>query len=142
MSDKVIVVGIDGSKASVAALQWALEEAALRDAHLRAVGVVDIRMQPVVPLAGQLKTDLMEAMTRQVENAVGEAKHGSSAVDIEQKITAGHPASELIELSQGAELLVVGRRGHSALAGLIMGSVATQVTAHADCPVVVIHQPR
>ena len=140
MSGRMIVVGIDGSKASRSALRWALAEAALRDAHLRAVGVVDTRMQPVVPLAGQLETDLIDAMTRQVQDAVNDAKHGDSAVDIEQEVRAGQPASELIQLSDNADLLVVGRRGHSALAGLLMGSVATQVSAHANCPVVVVHE--
>ena len=135
-----MIVGIDGSKESRSALQWALAEAALRDAHLRVVGVVDTRMQPVVPLARQLETDLIDAMTRQVQDAVNDAKHGDSAIDIEQEVRAGQPASELIQLSDDADLLVVGRRGHSALAGLLMGSVATQVSAQANCPVVVVNE--
>lgn len=142
MSDRVIVVGVDGSQASLAALRWALHEAALRQVDLRVVGVVDIRMQPMVPLGDKLGTDLMDAMVRQVEDVIDKVKDDASAVDIEQDVRAGHPSSQLIDLSKDAELLVVGRRGHSALAGLIMGSVATQVSAHADCPVVVVHESR
>lgn len=142
MSDRVIVVGVDGSQASLAALRWALHEAALRQVDLRVVGVVDIRMQPMVPLGDKLGTDLMDAMVRQVEDVVDKVKDDASAVDIEQDVRAGNPSSQLIDLSKDAELLVVGRRGHSALAGLIMGSVATQVSAHADCPVVVVHESR
>jgi nucleotide-binding universal stress UspA family protein len=142
VSDRVIVVGVDGSQASLAALRWALHEAALRQVDLRVVGVVDIRMQPMVPLGDKLGTDLMDAMVRQVEDVIDKVKDDASAVDIEQDVRAGHPSSQLIDLSKDAELLVVGRRGHSALAGLIMGSVATQVSAHADCPVVVVHESR
>lgn len=142
MSDRVIVVGVDGSQASLAALRWALHEAALRQVDLRVVGVVDIRMQPMVPLGDKLGTDLMDAMVRQVEDVIDKVKDDASAVDIEQDVRAGNPSSQLIDLSKDAELLVVGRRGHSALAGLIMGSVATQVSAHADCPVVVVHESR
>ncbi|MEP6462668.1 MAG: universal stress protein [Frankiaceae bacterium] len=142
MSDRVIVVGVDGSQASLAPLRWALHEAALRQVDLRVVGVVDIRMQPMVPLGDKLGTDLMDAMVRQVEDVIDKVKDDASAVDIEQDVRAGNPSSQLIDLSKDAELLVVGRRGHSALAGLIMGSVATQVSAHADCPVVVVHESR
>lgn len=142
MTDSVIVVGVDGSSASKAALQWALKEAALRQARVRAVGVVDIRMVPSAPLVGPVKGDLVGAATAAVDDAVAQAEHESAGIPVEREITVGHPARALIDLSGDADMLVVGRRGHSTLAGLLMGSVAAQVSAHADCPVVVIHESR
>jgi nucleotide-binding universal stress UspA family protein len=142
MTENVIVVGIDGSDASKAALDWAVREAALRNARVRAVGVVDAQMVPSAPLVGLVKGDLVGGMREAVQDAVAQAKQVDGAVPFEREITTGHPARALIDLSQDAELLVVGRRGHSPLAGLLMGSVASQVSAHADCPVVVIHEQR
>ncbi len=142
MTDNVIVVGIDGSEASKAALDWALREAALRNALVRAVGVVDVRDVPSAPLVGPVKGDLIGATAAAVDDAVAQTKQFNDAVRVEREITTGHPARVLIDLSQDAELLVVGRRGHSPLAGLLMGSVASQVSAHADCPVAVIHERR
>lgn len=142
MSNQVIVVGVDGSSASKAALQWALEEAVLRDARVRAVGVVDIRTIPSAPLVGPVKGDLVGEATAAVDDAVAQAGRDAPGISVEREITVGHPARALIDLSDDADLLVVGRRGHSTLAGLLMGSVASQVSAHADCPVVVIHERR
>lgn len=142
MTDKVIVVGVDGSAAAQQAFDWAVSEAELRNASVRAVGVVDIRMVPSAPLVGPVKGDLVGAATAAVDNAVAKAEQAHAGVPIMREITTGHPARALIDLSQDADLLVVGRRGHSTLAGLLMGSVATQVSAHADCPVVVVHERR
>jgi nucleotide-binding universal stress UspA family protein len=50
----------------------------------------------------------------------------------------GHPATRLIEASAGADLLVVGSRGHGAFAGMLLGSVSEHCVAHASCPVVVV----
>jgi nucleotide-binding universal stress UspA family protein len=142
MTDNVIVVGIDGSTPSKAALEWALREAALRDARVRAVGVVDIRMVPSAPLVGPVRGDLVGAATAAIDDAVAQAQQTHSNLLLEREVTTGHPAKVLIDRSEDAELLVVGRRGHSMLAGLLMGSVASQVSAHADCPVVVVHGSR
>ena len=142
MTDAVIVVGVDGSNASKAALDWAVREAALRQARVRAVDVVDIRMVPSAPLVGPVKGDLVGAASAAVDDAVAQARQIDGSVSVEPEVTTGHPARVLIDLSQDAELLVVGRRGHSTLVGLLMGSVASQVSAHADCPVVVIHERR
>ena len=142
MTDAVIVVGVDGSNASKAALDWAVREAALRQVRVRAVGVVDIRMVPSAPLVGPVKGDLVGAASAAVDDAVAQARQIDGSVSVEPEVATGHPARVLIDLSQDAELLVVGRRGHSTLVGLLMGSVASQVSAHADCPVVVIHERR
>lgn len=114
----------------------------IRAARVRAVGVVDIRMIPSAPLVGPVKGDLVGAATAAVEDAVAQAQQNGSTIPMERQVTVGHPARALIDLSDDADMLVVGRRGHSTIAGLLMGSVATQVSAHADCPVVVVHERR
>ncbi|MEP6463440.1 MAG: universal stress protein [Frankiaceae bacterium] len=121
MVDNLIVVGVDGSNPSKVALDWALQEAVLRNARVRAVGVVDVRMVPSAPLVGAAKGDLVGAASSAVDDAVNQAQRAGGGVTVEGEITTGHPARALIDLSQDAELLVVGRRGHSPLAGLLMG---------------------
>ena len=57
-------------------------------------------------------------------------------------MTRGHPAEVLVAAAQGADLLVVGSRGHVALPGRLLGSVSEHVAARASCPVVVVrHVP-
>ena len=55
-----------------------------------------------------------------------------------QRVVEGHPAQVLIDAADGATLLVVGRRGHGGVVGLLLGSVARACTEHAPCPVVVV----
>ncbi len=64
-----------------------------------------------------------------------------SGVVLHLTVTEGHPASVLTEAAQGAELLVVGSRGHGAFAGMLLGSVSEYCAAHSPCPVVVVRQP-
>jgi nucleotide-binding universal stress UspA family protein len=59
-------------------------------------------------------------------------------VDVESVVVQGHPAKVLVDASVGAQLLVVGSRGHGGFAGLLLGSVSEYVIAHASCPVLVI----
>ena len=59
-------------------------------------------------------------------------------MDVRNSIEQGNPAKVLIELSGGADLLVVGSRGHGGFAGMLLGSVSQHLVAHAACPVVVV----
>jgi nucleotide-binding universal stress UspA family protein len=65
-----------------------------------------------------------------------DADRGKTLVN--EIVTQGSPAQALLSASKGADLLVVGRRGHGGFLGLLLGSVATQVVNHATCPVVVV----
>ncbi|MGL1831933.1 UNVERIFIED_CONTAM: universal stress protein, partial [Acinetobacter sp. HSTU-ASm16] len=76
------------------------------------------------------------AMNRAVEDLVGEARRRVAELDVDVRSTvqAGDPSSVLLELSEDAQLLVLGSRGRGGLIGRLLGSVSTAVPAHAHCP--------
>ena len=60
------------------------------------------------------------------------------SVRIEQEVLEGHPAQLLVTAAEGADLVVVGSRGHGGFVGMLLGSVSQHVAAHAPCPVLVV----
>jgi nucleotide-binding universal stress UspA family protein len=134
-----IVVGVDGSPHSQAALDWALDEAKLRNAHLTALAVAPAPTglwgitSPSTP-SHEAQEKVNQAAKDMVDKAA--QRHGHQQVTV--KTVAGVPSDELVKASQDADLLVVANRGSGGFARLRMGSVSTQVTAHAHCPVVVV----
>lgn len=137
-----IVVGIDGSEHSRRALEWAVREAALRRAPLTVLtvhqAVADYWGAASFPEDAALAKQALEAAEAETDRAlkaIGEAPK-PSAVTV--KATTGLPAEELLHAADGADILVVGSRGAGGFRRLLMGSVSTQVTHHARCPVVVI----
>jgi nucleotide-binding universal stress UspA family protein len=139
-----IVVGIDGSEASKEALSWALAEARLRGDTVEAVHAWTAPYAAPTGLPGALVPPVDERMTEAIRNGaeallaetVAEAAAGEVA--IEQRVVEGPAATALIEAAKGAELLVVGSRGHGGFTGLLLGSVSDQVASHAPCPVVIV----
>jgi nucleotide-binding universal stress UspA family protein len=136
-----IVVGIDGSDQSKEALRWALDEARLRGASLE---VVYAWTMPVYvgygAAAGAVMdpAELREAAQEKIETTVEEVVGGKSDVKIERKAVEGLAAAALVDEADGADLLVVGSRGHGGFAGLLLGSVSQQCSQHAPCPVVIV----
>jgi nucleotide-binding universal stress UspA family protein len=134
---QTIVVGVDGSPGSVAALEWAIDEAKLRSATLRAVYVY-----PAAPnLTGQTATDYYPKLEEEARAALDAMLADAPTLDgVEhtREVVAGSAAEVLIGLSDDATLLVVGSRGLGGFAGLVLGSVSAQCAQHADCPVVVV----
>jgi nucleotide-binding universal stress UspA family protein len=137
-----IVVGVDGSDSSSAALNWALDEAELRGVDVHAVMAWQLPVAYNPPNIMAVSTvvsgdDLAAAAASEVARIAAEAGQGRSA-----KLTAeaveGHPAEALISTAEDASMLVVGSRGHGGFVGALLGSVSHHVVAHAECPVVVI----
>jgi len=138
-----ITVGIDGSSHSARALEWALNEAAIRHARLTVLTVHSVAVSgwsgnPIV-LPGDADDQekayqAAEEMTLKVASQLGEAQPASVTV----RAIVGFPAEELIKASADADLLVVGSRGAGGFARLIVGSVSSQVVHHAHCPVAVV----
>ncbi|WP_192827612.1 universal stress protein [Mycolicibacterium aromaticivorans] len=135
-----IVVGIDGSPASVKALRWAVEEARLRGATVRAVYAwsFPFRDGEIAHLAAEAAHDALQQEAEQsAQNAVRQAL-GADADAIECVVTEDSPAQALTQAARDADLLVVGSRGRGGFAGLLLGSVSSQCAQHAPCPVVIV----
>jgi nucleotide-binding universal stress UspA family protein len=140
---KQIVVGVDGSDNSRAALLWAYDEAAHHGASLTAVMTWHAPVMPMSPPYGSLPPEGYDSQPRRdalalLERLTGELDARSPAVDVRSSMEEGNPAKVLIERSKEADLLVVGSRGHGGFAGMLLGSISQHLVAHAECPVVVI----
>lgn len=142
---ETIVVGVDGSACARAALEFAAREAALRQARLRIVCAWEI--PPAVYAGGFAPTldqstldGFRDGAETVVQEAVAAAKELQPAVESEGKAVQGQPAEVLLQEAPGADLIVVGNRGHGGFASLLLGSVSHQVVQHARCPVTVVRE--
>ncbi len=132
-----IIVGIDGSPGSDAALAWACEEARLREAVIIALHVIDVPYElprePITEPNDKIEKKGQHVLDGALARAPGEG------VTIEPRLLEGAPGELLIEASDGALLVVVGARRHGALTSLVRSSPFDAVVHHAHCPVVVVH---
>lgn len=137
-----IVVGIDGSDSSARALEWAIHQAELTNASVLAMAVW--HWPPAlgwgIPLAPPyIPSEDAEAA---LEKELAPVRSKYTDVTIESRVVEGHPAPALVEASQGADLLVVGSRGHGEFAGMLLGSVSEHCVSNAQCPVLVLREER
>jgi len=137
-----IVAGVDGSPSSIEALRWAVRQAGLTGGTVDAVtgwqfpvGTGGYGWAPTGMVDG---TDYAEAAEKTLTDAISAAVGPGSDVTIRPLVVQGHPAQVLLEAADGADLLVVGSRGHGGFAGALLGSVSQHCVHHARCPVVVI----
>lgn len=134
-----IVVGVDGSEQSLAAMDWAVQEARLRHGEVQAVTAWNF---PYVTdaLGTAWDYEIFEKDAQAILEAELERVKDHD-VEITGRIVEGNPASALIEASKAADLIVVGSRGHGGFTGMMLGSVSHQTIHHAHCPVLVIREP-
>jgi nucleotide-binding universal stress UspA family protein len=134
-----IVAGVDGSQGSRRALGWAAAEAAAREAVLQPVIVwqspYDYGELRYVPVD---EDQLAEEARKRLEAALAEVAGKASAAAADPLVAHGDPAQVLCERSAGADLLVVGSRGHGGFAGLMLGSVSAGCAHHSRCPLVIV----
>ncbi|MFI6845189.1 universal stress protein [Kitasatospora sp. NBC_00085] len=133
-----IIVGVDGSPSSRAALRWALRQARLEGASIEAISAWDYP-----PLSGWGLTipgpEIEEAARLALADTVKvEQDAARLPVEVRQRTEYGHPADVLLQASHGAHLLVVGSRGLGGFTGTLLGSVSRHCVEHASCPVVVV----
>ena len=139
---KTIVVGVDGSPGSRKALVWAAAEAADHGSELV---VVNVWEHTLLPPAGSVSVsehyvpDPSQRTAEDLLQVIKEELGDDPPVLVRPHVKQGRPAKVLIEESAGADLLVVGNRGHGGFAGLVIGSVSQHVAAYAKCPVTVVH---
>ena len=137
-----IIVGIDGSDSSRAALRWAARTASARGAGLRAVAAWQYPASAVTP-AGPPRLpgpEEMDERTRDGVSAVAREELAADADRVEAEAGRGPAASVLLAAAArpGTDMLVVGARGLGGFAGLLLGSVSQECVEHSPCPVVVL----
>ena len=144
-----VVAAVDGSAGSRAALRFAMEDAARRGVPVEAVvayrppdywtdlnvvGAADVER-----LRARLRTEAEERARALVDEAT--AAVSGAVPEVTVRAAHGAAADVLIRESSGADLLVVGSRGHGGFASMLLGSVSMQCALHASCPVTVVHSP-
>jgi nucleotide-binding universal stress UspA family protein len=140
----VIVVGVDHSAGAREALRFALAEAKLRQATLRVVhawqfGYIGLTgMEGGLPAVGGELSEFRDAAAAALDATLREAIPDAGDVEVERRVVEGTPAAVLVEESRGADLLVVGSRGHGGFTQLLLGSVSQQCAHYAECPVVIV----
>jgi nucleotide-binding universal stress UspA family protein len=139
-----VLLGVDGSPAGEPAIGFAFAEASLRRAPLTALHAWNNWTHPVPAPPDKTKPWSYEPGMLQddEERLLAEALSGWQTrypeVTVEHRLVQALTRPALIEASAGAQLLVVGARGHGGFAGLLLGSVSQAVLHHAHCPVVVV----
>jgi nucleotide-binding universal stress UspA family protein len=138
-----IVVGVDGSPASSAAICWAARDAALRHVPLTLVHAYNTYVPtfPQIPLPAGVALwqeddgrQVLEQAVKIAEDAVKAAKK----ITITAELKCSPPVPTLVELSEDAEMIVVGSNGRGAVGRVLLGSVSSGVVRHAKCPVAVV----
>ncbi|MEU6307004.1 universal stress protein [Streptomyces chartreusis] len=133
-----VTAGLDGSRESRAAAEWAAREAQLLGLPLKLIQVWEPVPEPMAqaPLLGvETQQHWSERVPRDAAEGI-RARHPGLDVTVEQ--LSGRPAEVLADEAKDAELLVLGSRGLSGIAGFLVGSVGLAVVAHADRPVVLV----
>ncbi|HEX5540753.1 MAG TPA: universal stress protein [Micromonospora sp.] len=135
-----VVVGVDGSDQSRAAVPLAAREAAWRHRPLRVVHafiwpMLRVPLEP--PKNGPADGGLRQQADRILDEAMEEARAAQPGLPVSGEVVAGQPAVVLLAEARHAEMVVIGSRGLGGFTGLLLGSVAVQIVEHAPCPVLV-----
>jgi nucleotide-binding universal stress UspA family protein len=146
-----IVVGVDGSDESRAALTWALEEGRLRQAPVLAIHAWELPavatptglVPPSVEVGGDM-TELRHGAADLVETMVRELAGDAADVEVTPLAVDDKPVNALLDAAEknDAQMIVVGSRGHGGFVALLIGSTSDQVARHATCPVLIHRQRR
>jgi nucleotide-binding universal stress UspA family protein len=130
-----VVVGVDGSEHSDAALRWALRDA---EAHQGQVTALFVWQVPFSSFPGLYDREALEKAAKEFLIDRVSAIAPSPAVPLLPVVAEGDTADALVTAAKGASLLVLGVRGRSPLAGLLLGSTSQVAAAAAPCPVVLV----
>ena len=135
-----IVVGVDGSEASVEALRQAQRMATPLGAKVQAIACWEYpQMYSGYVMMGV--EGFEEGARKVLDDAVAQAFGDETPANVSSTLVRSHPREALIDASRDADMIVVGRRGHGGFGGLLLGSVSSAIVAHAQCPVLVVHTP-
>jgi nucleotide-binding universal stress UspA family protein len=137
-----IVVGVDGSPSSRAALRWAVRQAVLTGGMVDAVMAWQVPMilrtsgwAPIyVDEASSFEEDARKTLDAVISNEVEPADRRQ----VTARVVFGHPAEVLLDAASDADLLVLGSRGHGNFTDALLGSVGQYCVHHAHCPVLIM----
>ena len=136
--ERRIVVGVDGSSSSKAALRWAIRQAKLTGCSVDAVTAwrfpTGYGWGPIADGAVDFQGDAKKTLT----DALNEVSGLEPEVPVRPLVTEGHAAEVLLDVAKGADLLVVGSRGHGGFTSALLGSVSLYCVLHAHCAVLVL----
>ncbi|WP_448071006.1 universal stress protein [Georgenia yuyongxinii] len=138
--EKVVVVGVDGSEASLAAVDWAVAEARRTGWRLHIVCAYALPSFTAASLDGGYAamddTAIQQGAQAVVDEAV--ARTAGSGLVVTSALETGDPAGVLMDLSREASLVVVGTRGGGGFTDRLLGTVSSALPAHAHCPAVIV----
>lgn len=135
----MIVVGVDGSAAARAAVEWAADDAVRMRLPLRIVHALERWPYEISKFPPAGYDDAQSRAARQaLDEAAAAARARQPELEPECLTIEGQPAKVLIEQAKQAYEIVLGRRGLGGFAGALLGSVSTHVAGQAQCPVVVV----
>jgi nucleotide-binding universal stress UspA family protein len=139
-----ILVGVDGSAESRAAVSWAVGEATMRHEPITLVHVI----QPVTvswPIAteqaavAKWQEDNARDVLIQARNDLTAAMDQSRLVEVRTEVLISNVVHALVDASKDARMIVVGSHGKGAIGRVALGSVSSGVVHHAHCPVAIVH---
>lgn len=140
MSGKAILVGVDGSKESLQAVEWAADRASRTGSELTIICAYALPSFTAASLDGGYAALDDETIKASAQAVVDEAAQAAKrdGLTVNTVLEPGDPAGVLIDLSEDYQMVVVGTRGGGGFADRLLGTVSSALPAHASCPVVVV----
>lgn len=137
---RIITLGVDGSPRCQAAIEFAFTTASRWKARI--VAVVGLQLpEPVPEVAYSVDEQAKAQAAGMLAEQLAPWRSKFAGVQVTEVVAAGHPAAVIADHAEGADLVVVGGRGHGVVTGMLLGSVARAVLHHVDRPIAVVHQP-
>ena len=140
--EKRIVVGVDGSESSKAALRWAIRQARLTGGSVDAVTAWRYPATYGLAPVGDKGIDFEGHARKALTVALNEVSGLEPDVPVRPVVTEGRAGEVLLRAAKGADLLVVGSRGYGEFASALLGSVSLYCVLHAHCPVLILRDGR
>jgi nucleotide-binding universal stress UspA family protein len=134
-----VTAGMDGTRESFAAVDWAAREAQLRHVPLQLIQVRETGAYPYTPLADdEVEEEWAQTVTNEV---LDELNRRAPELQTNVELVSGRPAHVLCGVSAKTDLLVLGSRGLGSLLGFIVGSTTLPTVAHTACPAILVRAP-
>lgn len=143
--NETIVVGVDGSEQALNAVAWAAAEASARDLPLRLVSSTEPFTRglagPELPYPPEMFEEIDQLARTELRDGVTRASTVDARVPVHTELTREAPIPLLLQMSKSARMIALGASGRGGFSGMLLGSTAVSVAAHASCPVAIVRAP-